>query len=147
MRILISSCLLGVPCRYDGQSKGCAELDTLRDRHILVPVCPEIMGGLPTPRTPSERKDEFVFSSDGKDVTKEYRLGAQFALEAAQKNGCALAILKERSPSCGVAKIYDGSFQKTLKNGDGVTAQLLKENGIEVIGESEAIARIAKGTL
>jgi uncharacterized protein YbbK (DUF523 family) len=147
MRILISACLLGRACRYDGQAKGIDALSVLQDRHTLFFVCPECDGGLQTPRAPSERCGDYVMNDRGEDVTAQYQKGAQIALETARKNGCDLAILKERSPSCGTGQIYDGTFTRTLKDGDGVTAQLLKENGITVIGESEAIARIQKGKL
>ena len=138
-RLLISRCLLGDPCRYDGKSKPLAAetLQTLRERYKLIPVCPEVLGGLPTPRTPSERQGDRVVMKTGADVTKEYRIGAEAALQAAQENHVCAAVLKERSPSCGKGEIYDGSFTGTLKEGNGVTAELLMENGIPVYWESE----------
>ncbi len=137
MKILISRCLLGEPCRYDGKS--CPFLDAvkLKEKYELVPVCPEVLGGLKTPRDPAERVGGKVLTKAGKDVTKEYMLGAERALEIAKENDCTIAILKEKSPSCGCGKIYDGTHTKTLTNGDGVTAELLKKNGIKVIGESK----------
>ena len=138
MRILISACLLGARCRYDGVSKLQPWISDLAERHILVPVCPEQLGGLPTPRPPAERlPDGRVVTREGKDVTAEYRSGAEQALALARKQGCALAVLKERSPSCGRGRIYDGTFSRTLIPGSGVAAQLLEENGIPVYGESQ----------
>ena len=136
--LLISRCLLGEKCRYDGKSKPLPDetLQALRAQYALIPVCPEVLGGLPTPRTPSERQGDRVVMKTGADVTKEYRLGAEAALQAAQENRVCAAVLKERSPSCGCGEIYDGSFTGTLIPGDGVTAELLKAEGIEVLGES-----------
>ena len=115
----------------------------IRDRlrqggHTLIPVCPEILGGLPTPRPPAERlPDGRVVTREGKDVTAEYRSGAEQALALARKQGCVLAVLKERSPSCGRGRLYDGTFSRTLIPGSGVAAQLLEENRIPVYGESQ----------
>ena len=138
-RLLISRCLLGEKCRYDGKSKPlpAETLQALRDRYALIPVCPEVLGGLPTPRTPSERQGARVVMKTGKDVTAEYRRGAEAALRAAKENHVCAAVLKERSPSCGRGEIYDGTFTGTLTEGNGVTAQLLLENGFTVYGESE----------
>lgn len=111
-------------------------LDAL-PRLQLVPVCPEILGGLPTPRTPSERQGERVVSKTGADVTAAYRKGAEEALRLARLFGCRKALLKERSPSCGRRQIYDGSFSGRLIPGDGVTARLLEQEGIAVFGESQ----------
>ena len=137
--LLISRCLLGDACRYDGKSKPlpAETLQALRDRYALIPVCPEVLGGLPTPRTPSERQGARVVMKTGKDVTAEYRRGAEAALRAARENRVFAAVLKERSPSCGRGEIYDGTFTGTLKEGNGVTTELLLENGIPVYGESE----------
>ena len=138
MTLLISACLLGTPCRYDGQSKPLdpGVLDALGEAYTLIPVCPECLGGLPTPRHPSERVGERVVMNTGEDVTDAYRRGAEAALSQAREHGCTLALLKERSPSCGSGQIYDGSFTGTLTRGDGVTAGLLKARGVEVYGES-----------
>lgn len=111
-------------------------LDAL-PRLRLVPVCPEILGGLPTPRTPSERQGERVVSKTGADVTAAYQKGAEEALRLARLFGCRKALLKERSPSCGQGQIYDGSFSGRLIPGDGVTARLLEQEGIAVFGESQ----------
>ena len=136
-KLLVSACLLGAPCRYDGKSKPLAGIERLRETYELVPVCPEQEGGLPTPRTPSERRGEAVVMQDGTDVTAQYRRGAEAALKLCRREGCAAALLKERSPSCGSGSIYDGSFTHTLIPGDGVTAELLRQNGVRIYGESE----------
>ena len=137
MTILVSACLLGCPCRYDGKSKPNAAVLALMDKHTLIPICPEQMGGLATPRVPAERKDGGVSTEQGGDVTAQYLRGAEQALHLAQLYGCSCAVLKERSPSCGSREIYDGTFSRKLIAGDGVTAELLKANGIAVYGESE----------
>ena len=136
-KLLVSACLLGTPCRYDGKSKKNEAVCALAERFELIPVCPEVLGGLPTPRTPSERRGARVVMRDGRDVTAEYLRGAADALALAQREGVLAAVLKERSPSCGSGEIYDGTFTGALTAGDGVTAELLKANGIAVFGESE----------
>ena len=133
--LLISACLLGVPCRYDGQSKPWSFLELLTERFILIPVCPEQLGGLPTPRIPAERSGESVITRDGRDVTENYLRGAQEALRIARITGCKTALLKAKSPSCGCGRIYDGTHTGTLTEGDGVTAELMKANGISVYTE------------
>lgn len=137
MNILVSACLLGVACRYDGKSKGIEKIIELSKKYNLIPVCPEQLGGLPTPRVPSEKLKDKVINSEGIDVTVEYKKGTEEALRLAKIFNCPLAVLKAKSPSCGCGKIYDGSFSKRLIEGNGVTAQLLLENGIEVITEEE----------
>ena len=139
MKILVSACLLGTPCRYDGQSKPVLALERLREMgHTLVPVCPEVLGGLPTPRPPAElQPDGRVVNRVGEDVTAPYRKGAELALDLARAEGCALAVLKAKSPSCGCHQIYDGSFTGNLIPGQGVTARLLEESGIQVVDETE----------
>ena len=137
MNILISGCLLGLKCRYDAKEKKLPEIEKLIESYNLIPVCPEQLGGLPTPRIPAERVNNKVVNQAGVDVTKEYQLGAEEALKIAKLYNCKKAILKEKSPSCGCGKIYDGTFSKNLIVGNGVTADLLLKNGIEVFGESE----------
>ena len=137
MRILVSACLLGLACRYDGASKPREEILALKERHELIPVCPEQLGGLPTPRVPAERQGEKVVTREGGDVTAQYRKGAEEALKLCRLVDCSCAVLKERSPSCGCRGIYDGSFSGTLTEGQGVTAELLIRSGIPVYGESE----------
>lgn len=137
MNILISRCLLGEPCRYDGNSKPSPVAEALRRAgHHLVPVCPEVLGGLPTPRPPAERQsDGRVVNREGLDVTAQYRSGAEQVLELARKEGCALAVLKANSPSCGSLHIYDGTFSKTLIPGQGVAAEWLTQAGVTVVDE------------
>ncbi len=140
MRVLVSACLLGAACRYDGQSKEYPLVAELCRRHEVVPVCPEQLGGLPTPRTPAERQGERVVTKLGADVTVQYLRGAEEAVRLAQKLGCTAAVLKERSPSCGSGQIYDGSFTGTLMEGFGVAAEVLQNAGIRVYGESKLAA-------
>ena len=136
MKILISACLLGACCRYDGASKAHPLAAALAERHTLVPVCPEQLGGLPTPRPPAERRGGRVVTRSG-DVTEQYRRGAEETLKLCKLLGCEAAVLKERSPSCGRGQVYDGTFSGTLTAGDGVTAELLAAHGILVYGESQ----------
>jgi uncharacterized protein YbbK (DUF523 family) len=138
MKIVVSKCLLGYPCRYDGRSVPCKNVIDLQNDHELIPVCPEELGGLPTPRIPAEIVGDRVIRQDGMDITAEYDLGAKLALTYAKENGCKLAILKSKSPSCGKGQIYDGTFSKTLKGGDGITVRLFESKGIQVINEKEA---------
>ena len=135
-KLLVSACLLGQPCRYDGSEKKHEGVCALAERYDLVPVCPETLGGLKTPREPSEISGKRVYTRSGDDVTGEYEEGARRALIIAMKNGCTTAVLKERSPSCGSGLIHNGSFDGGLVPGDGITARLLKAYGINVIGET-----------
>lgn len=134
--LLISSCLLGLACRYDG---GWREYDLkgLEKKFNLIPICPEIYGGLPTPRVPSEIKGDRVINREGVDVTAQYEKGAKEALHLARLFNVKCAVLKAKSPSCGKNVVYDGTFTKTLTEGDGITAKLLKANGIAVFTEEE----------
>lgn len=136
MRLLVSACLLGCRCRYDGDSREHPLAKELAERHTLVPVCPEQLGGLPTPRPPAERRGELVVTREEDDVTARYRRGAEETLRLCRRLDCAAAVLKERSPSCGHGEIYDGTFSGTLTAGDGVTAALLLSCGVPVYGES-----------
>ena len=138
MNILVSACLLGEACRYDGKSKGDERVIALSKEHNLIPVCPERDGGLSIPRDPCERIGDKVLTKEGKDCTKEYRKGAEIALDLRKKHSCKYAVLKLNSPSCGCRGIYDGSFTRNLiENKKGVAAELLSENGIVVLGEDE----------
>ncbi len=139
MAILISACLLGVRCRYDGESRPLPReiLERLEKAGPLVPVCPEQLGGLPTPRPPAERSGEKILCADGRDVTEPYRRGAQEALRIAGLCRCGTAVLKARSPSCGKGTVYDGTHTRTLTGGNGVAAELLLKNGIRVLTEEE----------
>ena len=138
--LLISACLLGANCKYSGGNNALPPetLAALREKYRLVPVCPEVAGGLPVPREPSERQGDRVVSRSGRDVTEEYRRGAGIALRLAERFGCRKALLKERSPSCGNGLIYDGSFSSRLTPGRGMTTEALILQKIEVFGESSA---------
>ena len=135
MNILVSACLLGRSCRYDGRSKPCKAVIDLSKKHNLIPVCPEMDGGLCCPRTPCERVEDKVISKNGEDRTFEYNKGAEIALETAKKYGCKYAIMKAKSPACSSTEVYDGSFSGTLVKGDGVAAEHLKQSGIIVLTE------------
>jgi len=126
--LLISACLMGANCKYSGGNNALPEdvLADLRRRYRLIPVCPEAAGGLPTPRTPSERIGDRVITRDGRDVTAEFRRGAEIAEKLAERFDARIALLKSNSPSCGSGTIYDGSFTGRLVPGDGVTAEYLK---------------------
>lgn len=145
MKLLISACLLGVCCRYDGASKPHPMVEALAAKHTLIPVCPEQMGGLATPRPPSERQGDRVMAKTGTDMTAQYRRGAEEALRLCQLFQCDGAVLKEKSPSCGSGRIYDGTFTGTLKEGDGTAAELLKAHGIPVYGESQILDLLDDG--
>ena len=140
MKVLVSACLLGVSCRYDGQSKAYPLVEELCRRHEVVPVCPEQLGGLPTPRVPAERQGAQVVTKEGTDVTAQYLRGAAEAVHLARKLGCTVAVLKERSPSCGSGAIYDGTFTGALTTGFGTAAEALRAAGIRVMGESQLAA-------
>lgn len=131
----VSACLCGVCCRYDGKTKCIPEIKELYDSGRALMICPEVMGGMPTPREPSEIVGQKVMSIDGRDNTEFFISGAQAALEICRKYNVGKAILKQNSPSCGSKQVYDGSFSGKLIDGMGVTAKLLSANGITVIGE------------
>ena len=137
MNILISACLLGMSCRYNGEGQIIPGTDKLMEKHHLVPICPEIYGGLSTPREPSEIKNGRVISKSGNDLTEYFERGAQEILALAKLNHCKYAILKQRSPSCGYKKIYDGTFSGKIISGKGVLAELLLKNGVIIVDETE----------
>lgn len=145
MRILVSACLLGLACRYDGKSKPCPALLERLDDHQWVPVCPEQLGGLPTPRPPAEIRAGRVINLEGRDVTAAYRRGAEQTLALYRLLDCQAAVLKSRSPSCGCGRIYDGAFSGTLTQGDGITTRLLKANDIPVFTEEDALPFLSDG--
>lgn len=139
---IISSCLAGISCRYDGESSENQYVIELVRQGKAMPVCPELLGGLPVPRVcceiiEDERGEQRVVSSEGRDFTREFALGAEKTLEIARIIGAKKAILKSKSPSCGCGLVYDGTFSGRLIEGNGLTAELLMENGIEVITESD----------
>lgn len=141
MKILVSACLLGFDVKYDGGNNGGLlppeTLEHLKKSAVLIPVCPESFGGLSCPRSPCEISGGRVLNSDGEDKTDFFKKGALQTLKAAKMFDCSLALLKEKSPSCGAKKIYDGTFTHTLTEGNGITADLLQKNGIKIFGESQ----------
>ena len=132
---LISACLCGIPCRYDGGASTVENLAGLYAQGFALTVCPEADGGLPTPRPPCELNNGRALTRDGTDLTANYTAGAAHALRLAREHGIRFAILKEKSPSCGGTVIYDGSFSRTLAPGQGIAAALLRANGIRVLSE------------
>ena len=136
-KVLISACLLGVRCRYDGKGNYAERLDELMAIAQLVPVCPEILGGLETPRVPCERIGEKVLNRDGEDRTEAFHRGAAEAHRIGEIFGAKYALLKQRSPSCGSVQVYDGTFSGKCIPGEGVTAQLLRAHGYRIFGEEQ----------
>lgn len=133
MKILVSACLLGENCKYNGKNNYSERVAKYLEGHEVIPVCPEVLGGLPTPRDPSEIVDGVVINCKGVNVDRQFGEGAKEALRIAEENSIDLAILQSRSPSCGVKQIYDGSFTGKLIPGQGVFAQLLEKNGFRVM--------------
>ncbi len=136
-KILISACLVGDKVRYDGGGKKTEYLDELIEKYDLVPFCSEVEGGLSVSRPASEIRGDRVINSNGKDVTAKYNKGAELALNLCKYLGITTAILKDRSPACGVSEIYDGTFKHKLIKGQGITTALLRDNGITVYSEKE----------
>ena len=137
MKIMVSACLIGENCKYDGGNNKDERIAVLAEDHELIPVCPEVLGGLPTPRIPSEIRNGVVYNREGGNVDAEFRAGAIKCLEIAKKEQPDLIILKSRSPSCGVKQHYDGTFTGTLIDGPGITAELLSINGFCVVDDEE----------
>ena len=133
MKILVSACLLGENCKYNGKNNYSERVVKYLEGHEVIPVCPEVLGGLTTPRDPSELVDGVVINYKGVNVDRQFWEGAKEALRIAKENGIDLAILQSRSPSCGVKQIYDGSFTGKLIPGQGVFAQLLEKNSFRVM--------------
>ena len=138
-KVLVSACLLGQPVRYDGRSKGIVSdwLKALGAEGRVLAFCPEVAGGLPTPRPPAERQGERVVTEGGLDVTAEFDRGALLALELCQAQGIRFALLKEGSPSCGSGRIYNGRFEGQSVAGEGMTTALLRRHGIAVFSEDQ----------
>lgn len=136
MNILVSACLLGLNVRYDGGNKFLDNLNELKEKHNLIPVCPEIFGGMTTPREPSEIVGDYVINKVGKDVTDKFINGAEETLKLAKFYDCKYAILKKNSPSCGYGKIYDGTFMGSVIDGNGIAAELLANNGVIIFNET-----------
>ncbi len=147
MNILVSACLLGTNCKYNGGNNFTPKLLELKKENNVIPVCPEELGGLLTPREPCEIQNgagkevlegkSRVMNKIGEDVTDSFLAGAKETLALAKKHSCSLAVLKSRSPSCGCGTIYDGTFSGELEEGNGVTAQLLLDNKIVVMTEKD----------
>ena len=137
MKIMVSACLLGENCKYSGGNNRNEKVLSFMAGHEVIPVCPEVMGGLPTPRVPAEIVNGTVISREGVNVDREYRLGAQKALEIAGEKQIDLAILQSRSPSCGVKEIYDGTFTDTKIPGQGLAVEMLRDAGFQVFGEED----------
>lgn len=137
MKLLVSACLLGENCKYNGSNNMNKDVIALRDKFEFIPVCPEHFGGLTAPREPAEIKNSRVVTKSGEDVTDAFADGAEKTLYIAQECNAPAALLKENSPSCGCGKVYDGTFSKKLICGNGITAQLLLDNYIQVFGENE----------
>ncbi len=135
--IIVSACLLGLNTKYDGGNNRNEKVVSLSGDYILIPLCPEQLGGLSTPRPPSERKGNFVFSVNGTDVTKNFLKGAEEALKFAKLYEVRRAILKDGSPSCGSNYIYDGTFTGKKIKGSGVTTEFFRKNNIKVYSEKE----------
>ena len=133
MKIMVSGCLLGKNCKYNGGNNYSEKVAEYIKGHEVISVCPECMGGLPTPRIPAEIVDGIVTNREGQVVDEEFRRGAQIALEIARKEQIDVAILQSRSPSCGSKQIYDGTFSGVKVDGQGVFAKLLKEHGFHMI--------------
>jgi uncharacterized protein YbbK (DUF523 family) len=136
-KILCSACLLGVNCRYDGKNTLNKKIIKLAKKAALFPVCPEQLGGQTTPRYPAEMVGKKILEKDGTDVTKNFKKGAQETLRIAKLYDIKKAIFKQRSPSCGLGQIYDGTFSGKVTKGDGITTSLLLKNGIKVISEED----------
>jgi uncharacterized protein YbbK (DUF523 family) len=135
--LLVSTCLLGVECNHEGGHSRRPSVEALAENYRLVAVCPEVRGGLSTPRPAAERRGDRIVNADGADVTAAYERGARTAVELAHASGARGAVLKARSPSCGSAEVYDGTFSRTLHDGEGVTAAALRAAGVEVISEDD----------
>ena len=140
--ILVSACLLGIPCRYDGTGKADERILALAKSRCLIPVCPEQLGGLATPRPSAERNGTRVLTRDDRDVTAPFQRGAEETLRLARLFSCRIAILKANSPSCGSGQIYDGCFCGRLVPGDGITAALLKQDGLSVLSEKDDLSSL-----
>ena len=135
--LIVSACLAGIECRYNGEAYTVLQLEEMVRAGKALPLCPEIIGGLATPRAKAERQGETVVNELGEDVGAQFTQGAKSAVEIALLVGCRKAILKAKSPSCGCGRIYDGTFSGRLIDGDGIFCTLLKEKGIEVWTEED----------
>ena len=135
-KIIVSSCLLGNNTKYNGNNNYVSDIELLKDIYEIIPICPEVMGGLSIPRIPSEVKDNRVINKEGIDVTKYFNLGMEKTIDIVNKYNIKIAILKDGSPSCGNSYIYDGTFSGTKVDGFGVTAKELSKLGIKIYNEN-----------
>lgn len=133
--IIVSACLLGIRSRYNGEEAVSEEVSLLSRKYELIPVCPELLGGLSVPRPPAEILGGRVIDKEGADVTANFILGAEKTAEIAERHGCSQAVLKARSPSCGAGVIYDGTFSGKRISGNGITADRLFSLGINIVSE------------
>lgn len=137
MKIAVSACLLGINCKYNGGNNYNKKVVALACDNEIIPVCPEVLGELPTPREPSEIVDGEVKHKNGESVDDKFQKGAAAALDIVKKNNVELVVLQSRSPSCGINEVYDGTFSKRLIPGEGVFARLLRENNIRTVDVSD----------
>lgn len=146
MKYVVSACLAGEPCRYDGKAQPQEWVQRLVVQGRAVPLCPELLGGLSVPRSPCEKRQSGVFTIDGSNCTEAFMVGAQEGLRLAKKHGCTAAILKARSPSCGSGQIYDGTFSHRIVPGDGLFAELLRHEGFPLFSEEHLPAEMGEET-
>ena len=139
---VVSACLAGCKCRYDGKDNLCPKVKQLVEEGRAITVCPEVMGGMTTPRIPSERKDDKVINSIGEDNTKYFEKGVEESIKVVKKHNIKKAILKAKSPSCGNKYIYDGTFSRTLVKGKGMLAEKLTELGLEIYDEGDDLSAL-----
>ena len=137
IEFVVSACLAGCKCRYDGKDNLCPKVKQLVEEGRAITVCPEVMGGLSTPRIPSERKEDKIINAEGFDNTPYFEKGVELAIEEVKKYNIKKAILKAKSPSCGNKYIYDGTFSKTLVEGKGLLAEKLSELSVEIYDEGD----------
>lgn len=142
VKYVVSACLAGCKCRYDGKDNLCPKVAQLVQEGKAVTVCPEVMGGLPTPRVPSEQRGNKIFNKIGEDNTEFFIKGSEEALKIVKKYNIKVAILKAKSPSCGSRKIYDGTFTRTLIEGQGVFAKELTKMGIKIYEEGDDLSEL-----
>jgi uncharacterized protein YbbK (DUF523 family) len=136
-KIIVSACLAGIPCRYNGEATPCPRIIDLINKEKAIAVCPEILGGLTIPREPAEQRGNKILTKNGEDVTAQFRDGAERALKIAKSVKCKKAILKSKSPSCGHGEVYDGTFTGKLIAGNGIFVDLLLKENIKVLTEKE----------
>lgn len=146
MNILVSACLLGLDCRYCGTGKYISELEDLKRDFQFIPICPEQLGGLPTPRSPVELKEGRAVNQEGGDCTEQFIKGGEEACKLADYFDCRAAVLKANSPSCGYGQIYDGNFQGKLTTGHGITAEMLAKKGLRIYSENNLAELKSAGT-